>query len=301
MSSGRTPSRSKHIAVLRREVLQYLELSNGLTVVDGTVGAGGHAADILDRIGTTGKLIGIDRDSAMLNIAREKLQAPNVILEQDSYANLESILRRHSIDRVDRILLDVGLSSVQLSDPERGFGFTSVGFLDMRFDPSQGEPAWKLLESADEDELVRLFEEFGEEPFARRIAAGIVAERTSRSIRTPTDLISVVERALPSSIISHSRKEPATRIFQALRIAVNRELEQLDQALNQALFECLMPGGIAVIISFHSLEDVRVKQEFRRQERWQNLTPKPVTPAPSETRANPRSRTAKLRAARKKP
>lgn len=301
MSSGRNPSRAKHIAVMRREVLQTLELTEGLTVVDGTVGAGGHAADILARIGPTGKLIGVDRDSAMLEIAREKLQGPNVILEQDSYAHLETILQRHEIEGVDRILLDVGLSSVQLADPDRGFGFDSTGLLDMRFDTSSGRPAWKLLESIEEADLVRLLEEYGEEPFAKKIAFQIVSTRGKHPIRTPANLMAVVEGALPAAVVAKSRKVPATRVFQALRIAVNRELDQLQLALDQVLYGSLKPGGIAVIISFHSLEDVRVKQEFRRQERWQILTPKPVAASPSEVRGNPRSRTAKLRGARKKP
>ncbi|MCA9097685.1 MAG: 16S rRNA (cytosine(1402)-N(4))-methyltransferase RsmH [Planctomycetaceae bacterium] len=301
MNSGRSPSRGKHIAVMRREVLQYLELAEGLTVVDGTVGAGGHSADILSRIGPSGRLIGIDRDTAMLDIARKKLQALNVILEQDSYANLEEILQRHEIGQVDRILLDVGLSSVQLSDPDRGFGFESEGLLDMRYDSSKGQPAWQLLESIEEGELVRLLEEYGEEPFAKKIAFQIVSTRGRSPIRTPADLIATVEAALPSAVVAKSRKEPATRVFQALRIAVNQELDQLQIALDHVLYDSLKPGGIAVIISFHSLEDVRVKQEFRRQERWQILTPKPVTASPSEIRGNPRSRTAKLRGARKRP
>lgn len=301
MSSGRGPARSKHIAVMRREVLQALELTTGLTVVDGTVGAGGHSSDILTRIGPEGTLIGIDRDPAMLELAREKLQSPNVTLIQETYANLETILQQHDLDGVDRILLDIGLSSVQLSDPERGFGFESTGPLDMRFDTSTGKPAWKWLASLEEAELAGLFAEYGEEPYAKKIAYQIVSTRSERPIRTAGDLMERVAEALPAVVVAKSQKEPATRVFQALRIAVNQELDQLQRALDQVLYACLKPGGIAVIISFHSLEDSRVKQEFRRQERWQTLTPKPVAASPSEIRANPRSRTAKLRAARRKP
>lgn len=301
MSLGGSSSRGKHVAVMRREVLQTLELEEGLTVVDGTVGAGGHSSDILKRIGNTGRLIGIDRDAAMLSIAAEKLTGPNVILEQESYANLETILQQHEIEGVDRILLDIGLSSVQLSDPERGFGFESTGPLDMRFDTRHGKPAWKLLERMSAEDLAALFEEYGEEPYAKKIAGTIVSRRETHPIRTASDLIEAVASALPAGLVANSRKEPATRVFQALRIAVNQELEQLDRALDEVLYSCLKPGGIAVIISFHSLEDSRVKQEFRRQERWQILTPKPVAASPSEIRGNPRSRTAKLRGARRKP
>jgi len=163
------------------------------------------------------------------------------------------------------------------------------------------EECLKLLESIEEEDLFRLLEEYGEEPFAKKIAFQIVSTRGKHPIRTPANLMAVVEGALPAAVVAKSRKVPATRVFQALRIAVNRELDQLQLALDQVLYGSLKPGGIAVIISFHSLEDVRVKQEFRRQERWQILTPKPLAASPSEVRGNPRSRTAKLRGARKKP
>ncbi|MFO1022655.1 MAG: 16S rRNA (cytosine(1402)-N(4))-methyltransferase RsmH [Planctomycetales bacterium] len=301
MRSRGSSSGAKHIPVLRREVLQALELQPGMSVVDGTVGAGGHSRDILERIGPTGLLIGIDRDPMMLEFARQKLVGDNVHLVQNSYAELESILAQLGIAQVDRILLDLGLSSDQLADPQRGFGFDAPGSLDMRFDTSQGQPAWELLSKASEEELAAIFQEYGEERFARRIAQTIVQQRANKPIKTAADLVAVVHAALPANVVSHADKEPATRVFQALRIVVNRELEQLEKALDGVLYRCLNPGGRAVIISFHSLEDFRVKQSFRNSEQWQIQTPKPVTATPAEARANPRSRTAKLRGAQKKP
>jgi len=289
-----------HRPVLLREVIQYLDLKPGLTVVDGTVGAGGHSQHILKKIGSEGKLIGLDRDSMMLRHAEKVLSAENCRLIQSSYADLEQVLEEQEIGHVDRILLDLGLSSDQLADDERGFGFQSTGPLDLRFDTSRGKPAWKFIDKLDETELAEILKTYGEERFSRSIAKQLVACRTTHPIRTAGDLVEAVSQSVPKPFQQQSRKHPATRVFQALRIAVNDELKHLQTALDETLYRCLAPGGQGVVISFHSLEDRLVKQAFRDQNRWQNLTTKPVTASTAEKRMNPRSRTAKLRAATKK-
>lgn len=286
-----------HIPVLLREVLQHLDLHPGMTVVDGTVGAGGHSSHILKRIGPTGQLIGLDRDPYMLSLAAKKLDAPNCRLVHSSYARMRTVLDELGISKVDRILLDIGLSSDQLAADDRGFSFQATGPLDLRFDTTQGLPAWKLLEKTGLAELCEILDNFGEEPFARRIAERIVQQQPVKPIRTAQELSAVVQSALPQSLSANARRDPATRVFQALRIAVNQELLQLETVLSGVLADCLVPGGIAVIISFHSLEDRQVKQAFRESSLWHNLTPKPVSATPQEQRANPRSRSAKLRAA----
>lgn len=296
--SSRTPG-AIHVPVLLREVLQQLDLQPGLTVLDGTVGAGGHSAQILKRIGPTGRLVGLDRDPYMLGLAARKLEAPNCQLVHSSYAQMRAVLDQLQIEHVDRILLDIGLSSDQLAADERGFSFQAAGPLDLRFDTTQGEPAWKWLEKTGLAELCEILDKYGEEPFARRIAERVIQQQPIKPIRTAQDLSAAVQAALPQSLSAHARRDPATRVFQALRIAVNQELIQLETVLSGVLAKCLAPGGLAVIISFHSLEDRQVKQAFRESTLWHNLTPKPVTATPQEQRANPRSRSAKLRSAKR--
>ncbi len=288
-----------HIPVLLREVLQHLDLQPGLTVVDGTVGAGGHSSQILKRIGPTGRLIGLDRDPYMLGWAAKKLEAPNCQLVHASYAQMRNVLDDLGIDRVDRILLDIGLSSDQLAADDRGFSYQASGPLDLRFDTTQGEPAWKWLQKTGLAELQEILDNYGEEPFARKIAERIVQQQPVQPIRTAQDLSEVVQSALPASLSEHARRDPVIRVFQAVRIAVNQELLQLETVLSGVLANCLTPGGIVVIISFHSLEDRQVKQAFREPAVWHNLTSKPVSATPQEQRANPRSRSAKLRSARR--
>jgi 16S rRNA (cytosine1402-N4)-methyltransferase len=288
-----------HVPVLLREVLQNLQLEGGQIVVDGTVGAAGHSREILTRIGPAGTLIGLDRDAMMLDIAARQLSAFRCHLAQASYAQLPQVLAGLEIAAVDRILLDLGLSSDQLADPSRGFSFASVGPLDLRFDTSQGEPAADLVARLDERELCELLERFGEERDSRRIARNIVRQRATRPIRTGLDLAEAVSGSQGQSRRFSGSRHPATQVFQALRIAVNHELEQLETTLGGVLHECLKPGGIAAIISFHSLEDRLVKQAFRDSKLWQPLSPKPITASPAEQRFNPRSRTARLRVAKK--
>jgi 16S rRNA (cytosine1402-N4)-methyltransferase len=280
-----------------REVLRYLDLQPGITVVDGTVGAGGHSKEILKLISPTGRLIGLDRDSMMLGFASQALTAANCSLHQTSYAELPEILETLELSTVDRVLLDLGLSSDQLADDDRGFGFESKGPLDLRFDISRGKPAWKLIEECDEARLADILHNWGEERFSKQIARRLTEQRKTAPVRTPEDLVQAVGEAVPGSFRSRARKHPATRVFQALRIAVNDELQHLEEFLQEGLFSSLSPGGKAVVISFHSLEDRLVKNAFRDVKRWKNLTTKPVTASAVEQKVNPRSRTAKLRAA----
>ncbi|QDT20375.1 16S rRNA (cytosine(1402)-N(4))-methyltransferase RsmH [Gimesia chilikensis] len=294
--------RPVHIPVLLREVMEQLDLSPGLVVVDGTVGAGGHSQHILKQIGTTGTLIGLDRDEMMLGFAREKLGVETLpdgqcFLRQASYAELPAVLEELQLPSVDRVLLDLGLSSDQLSDETRGFGFETPGDLDLRFDTRQGIPAWQLLETLSEAELVEIMEVYGEERFSQRIASQLVQQRKTNPVRTAADLIAAVQAAMPAKALATARKNPATRVFQALRIAANQELEQLETMLDAVLPQALKPGGRAVIISFHSLEDRMVKQAFKDRDQWKNLTAKPITATQAEQRVNPRCRTAKLRVA----
>jgi 16S rRNA (cytosine1402-N4)-methyltransferase len=286
---------------LLREVIQNLKLEPGLVVVDGTVGAGGHSRKILDRLGETGRLIGLDRDPMMLSFAETKLNQTHCDLRQASYIEIPRILEELNLAEVDRILLDLGLSSDQLADDSRGFGFDATGPLDLRFDVTQGQPAWEWIAERSEAEICYVLETFGEERFSKAIAQELVSRGKTQPIKTPADLIEAVGRAVPESAKRSARKHPATRVFQALRIAVNRELEHVETALNQTLHQALKPGGLAVVITFHSLEDRIVKDAFRDQSRWHNLTPHPILATPTEQRINPRSRTAKLRAARKPP
>jgi 16S rRNA (cytosine1402-N4)-methyltransferase len=218
-------------------------------------------------------------------------------LKQASYAQLPEVLDELGIGRVDRVLLDLGLSSDQLADSERGFSFQGAAPLDMRFDTSQDQPAAEILASFSEADLADIFSRYGEEPAARSIAHTIVERRASRPIRTSADLVDAVAAGLAHGTRRRTETHPATRVFQALRIAVNHELDHLQTALSTSLPQRLTAGGRAVLITFHSLEDRLVKDAFRDQTLWQNLTRKPVTARAAEQRMNPRCRTAKLRAA----
>lgn len=281
-----------------REVLHWLQLSEGLTVMDGTVGAGGHSSRILNLIGDNGQLLGFDRDPMMLDHARKKLTGSNVTLICGCYADSQDYLDRIGINRVDRVLLDLGLSSDQLSDVDRGFGFDSGGPLDMRFDASTGIDAATLLRTVEPEQLESIFRDFGEEPFARKIAAEICRRRGTSPVETTEDLENCVQSVVPRGSAG-GNKNPATRVFQALRIAVNEELGHVKRMMTSVLPEILNPGGVVVVLTFHSLEDRIVKNAFKGQQQWTALTKKPIEATPAETRLNPRSRSAKLRAARR--
>ena len=291
--------RPVHVPVMPREVLQWLQLTPGLTVLDGTVGAAGHSQLILKGLGGTGQLIGLDRDPMMLAIAEKKLQPQhlNCRLVRSSYAEAQSVLQELGIAGVDRVLLDLGLSSDQLSDRQRGFGFDAGGPLDMRFHPHEGKPAAELLRTLEEKQLAEIFTTHGEEPAAVKIAAEIVRRRRlGQLITTAEELESCVCGAVGTARASGGRN-PATRVFQALRIATNDELQHVERMLIEVLPRILNPGGIAVILTFHSLEDRIVKNAFKGHQGWQVLTKTPLEASPAEIRLNPRSRSAKLRAA----
>lgn len=291
------PARHVHIPVLLHEVLAALELRPGLTVVDGTVGAAGHSRKIHERIQPGGTLIGLDRDSLMLGFAGQHVGGERVHLLQRSYSELPEVLKELGLGPVDRILVDLGLSSDQLADRQRGFGILAGGPLDLRFDTRQGVPAAEFLKTVSAADLTEIFREYGEEPLAGRIAAAIVERRLSQPVATSEDLADLVRKIKGTRGDTH----PATQVFQALRIAVNREFDHLKQFLNDVLPASLAPGGLAAVITFHSLEDRLVKETFRGEtERWDNLTKKPLVASPAEIRLNPRSRTAKLRVARRK-
>ena len=290
--------RPVHVPVMPREVLQWLQLSPGLTVLDGTVGAGGHSALILKLIGESGRLIGLDRDPMMLGLASQKLTHSNCHLIRSSFADATAALQQSGVDSVDRVLLDLGLSSDQLADRQRGFGFDAGGPLDMRFHPLEGQSAAELLRSLGEDKLEEIFRTHGEEPSAAKIASEIIRRRqTGRPVSTAEELESCVCDAV-SAARSTGGRNVATRVFQALRIAVNQELQHVERMLTKTLPVILKPGGIVVILTFHSLEDRLVKNAFKGHQGWQVLTKTPVTASPAEIRLNPRSRSAKLRAAR---
>ncbi len=293
--SPRPVVRAAHIPVLLKETLAALDLRPGMTVVDGTVGAGGHSRKIIEAIRPGGTLIGLDRDPMMLRLAAENIgEAPDVILRQSSYAELDTVLEELALPAVDRVLVDLGLSSDQLVDRERGFGFKAGGPLDLRFDVRQGRPASELLRTADVQQLTDIFRDYGEEKNAHRIAHAIVQQRAENPISTSGQLARLVEQTSPGG---RGGTHPATRVFQALRIAVNEELEQLQRLLDDVAPRRICAGGRLVVISFHSLEDRSVKEAFRETERWEPLTKKPVTATPTEERLNPRSRSAKLRSA----
>ncbi len=292
--------RPGHTPVLLTQVLTFLRpIPDGL-YLDCTLGTGGHAEAILEASGPTGRLVGLDRDPEVLPLVRERLArfGPRVRLLHADYRALGAVAEAEGLEAWDGVLFDLGLSSVQLDDPARGFAFRHAGPLDMRMDRAGGGPtAADLLRSLPERELAGILREYGEERWARRIARRIVAARAAQPFTRTDQLAEVVAGAIPRRAWPR-RIHPATRTFQALRIAVNQELEGLAEALAAGLAG-LRPGGRIVAIAFHSLEDRVVKRTLRGDPAVTVLTKKPVTPAPEEVAANPRARSAKLRAARR--
>lgn len=288
---------TQHVPVLSQEILEWLRPEVGQTIVDGTLGGGGHTRLLAEAIGPQGIVIGLDRDPAAVERAIVELHGLPVRLLQRNYSDLPEVLAELEIERVDGILLDLGLSSDQLADTARGFSFQSEGLLDLRFDPTRGEPAWKLVERMSAEHLADLIYQYGEERYSRRIARHIVELRRSTPIRTATDLARAIRESVPRS--HKERIDPATRTFQALRIVVNEELKWLEVALRR-LPDCLRAGGRMAVISFHSLEDRLVKEAFRNDARLEVNTRRPVRPSGQEIAMNPRSRSAKLRIAERK-
>lgn len=283
-------------------VLRHLAPRGKSLFVDGTLGGGGHARAILEAAGSGARLLGIDRDPDRIRQAEEALRpfGEAVRLVQGRFSEIDRLIDPAWKRRVDGIVLDLGFSSDQMDDPSRGLSFRGDGPLDMRLDPGSGPTAAEILADAGEEEIADILFRFGEERRSRRIARAICLERERRPIARTTDLADLVERALGGR--RGARIHPATRTFQALRIAVNRELEELEEGLPR-LWKCLGPGGRLVVISFHSLEDRIVKGFFRRKAavgRGTVLTRKPERPSAGEILENPRARSAKLRAAERR-
>ncbi|HEY4744452.1 MAG TPA: 16S rRNA (cytosine(1402)-N(4))-methyltransferase RsmH [Desulfuromonadaceae bacterium] len=308
----------RHLSVMPDEVIRFLDPRPGGIYLDGTLGGGGHAGLIAERCTPEGGLlVGIDQDRAALAAAGERLSGygAGVRLLHGNFAELERLLAGLGMGQLDGFLLDLGVSSHQLDSGERGFSFQQDAALDMRMDTGRGDTAADLVNSLPEAELERIIKEYGEERWARRIAAFIVKARSAAPIERTLHLADIIKGAIPKAKWEE-RIHPATRTFQALRIAVNRELESLEQGLRDAV-DRLKPGGRGVVISFHSLEDRIVKQIFREyasgctcprqlpvcvcgnQPRVRVLTGRPVMATAEETAHNPRARSAKLRAVEK--
>ena len=291
------PASSVHASVLPAEVMSFLAVGPGMRVVDGTLGGGGHTRLLAEAVGPEGLVVAIDRDPEAIERGARELAGLPVRFAQANYCDLPEVLDALAIDAVDAVLLDVGLSSDQLADDSRGFSFNSDGPLDLRFDPTEGEPAWRLVNRMKPDSLADIIYEFGEERYSRRIARKIAAVREKDPIRSARDFARLVASAIPRQS-PPPRIHPATRTFQALRIAVNQELKSLRIALERIPAR-LVPGGRCAVISFHSLEDRLAKEAFRNRQIWECLTRSPVEASPEELVRNSRSRSAKLRAARR--
>lgn len=293
---------SAHVPVLQEEVAALLRPRPAGRYLDATVGLGGHAEAILRASAPTGIVLGFDRDTEALALTGQRLAAfgGRLVLQHGRYEALAALVG--STERFDGILFDLGASSLQLDAADRGFSFTQSGPLDMRMDRGTGATAAHLLDRLSERELADLIFQWGEERWSRRIARAIVTARHERPLATTADLAAVVARSIPRRLWPR-HIHPATRTFQAIRIAVNEELVGLGPALEDAT-PLLAPGGRAVVISFHSLEDRIVKQTWRRLEAEGSvriLTKRPITPGVTELSANPRSRSAKLRAVERQP
>lgn len=305
-----------HVSVLLEEVLEGLNIKGDGIYVDGTLGGAGHSLEIVKRL-KTGKLIGIDQDTNALDKSREVLkeQLDKVVLVHDNYVNIKSVLEDLNIEKVDGILLDLGVSSHQLDTEERGFSHNKDAPLDMRMDSSKNFSAWNVVNEYSEDEITRILYEYGEEKWAKRISQFIIQERNVKPIDTTFELVSVIKKAIPKKVRMEGH-HPAKKTFQAIRIEVNGELDVLKAAIKD-MVEVLNPNGRLAIITFHSLEDRIVKEEFKelfkdcicppempqcvcdKRREINILTRKPIVPSKRELENNPRSRSSKLRVAEK--
>lgn len=301
---------SFHIPVLTKEILNYLNLKKGGVYIDCTVGGGGHSKAILEKIYPHGLLIGIDQDVEAIHAVKEELKTylDKVTLIKGNFKNLEKILPDIKIKTVSGIIFDLGVSFHQLKEKERGFSFKEDSHLDMRMDLNQEFNAYILINSYSENDLVEIFEKYGEERFSKRIARLITIERKKERINTTKQLADLVIRSLPRTKKRHTwRIHPATRVFQAIRIEVNQELKALEKGLSQAI-RVLEDKGRICVISYHSLEDRIVKHQFKEIERegkdkgnygLKIITKKPISPSSEEVEGNPKARSAKLRVAEK--
>lgn len=302
-----------HKSVLLTETVDSLNVRPGGVFLDGTVGGGGHAFEILRRLSGTGRLIGIDQDEEAIQAASERLSVygERVALVHANYVDFKSVLHQLNVDELDGILLDLGVSSHQFDDAERGFSYRSDAPLDMRMDRSQGRTARDIINTYTETELYRMIRDYGEDPFAKNIAKHIVRAREQAPVETTMQLAEIIRQAIPARIRSKGG-HPAKQTFQAVRIELNRELDVLKASLSD-MIDALSPGGRMAVITFHSLEDRIVKQAFRtaenpcicppdfpvcmcgRKSRGRVLTGKPLTASEAEAEENPRARSAKLR------
>lgn len=314
--------KAPHYSVLYRETLDGLNLQPGGLYIDGTLGAGGHSYGILEATAPDGKLLALDVDDVALKIAAERLKpfGERARLVQSNFGELATVARAEGFDQADGVVLDLGVSSMQLDDPARGFSFRGDGPLDMRLGVVQGKTtAAELVNTWSEERLAKLFYELGEEPQGRRFARAIVEARKQQRFETTAQLAAALEKVADRRAGGRDKKpiHPATRVFQALRIEVNHELERLEQGLSAAV-EVLKPGGRLAVITFHSLED-RIAKHFMQREasdkiipegaphgfaipkepRLQILTKKPIEASQQELEENRRSRSAKLRVAAK--
>ncbi|MFR8088928.1 MAG: 16S rRNA (cytosine(1402)-N(4))-methyltransferase RsmH [Lachnospirales bacterium] len=304
----------RHISVLRDECIEGLKIRPDGIYVDGTLGGAGHAAEVLKRLGPDGRLIGIDQDEAAVANGQEKLgMFSNVTIVRDNFSNFAAIMETLGIQTVDGVLLDLGVSSKQLDDGERGFSYMQDAPLDMRMDRRNPRTAAEIVNQYSQEELRKIIQDFGEERWSARIASFIVQEREKEPIRTTGDLVRIIKEAVPKGA-RQDGPHPAKRTFQALRIEVNQELSILEGAIRE-MAERLSPGGRICILTFHSLEDRIVKQTFRSLENpctcpkdfpvcvcgkkqvLRVITRKPILPGVEEVKENPRSRSAKLRIA----
>ncbi len=288
-------SSTVHVPVLLDAVIQWLDPRPGMVMVDGTLGGGGHARALIERVGANGLVIAIDRDPEAIDKGQQKFEGMPVRLAQANFCDLPEVLERLDIKAVEGVILDLGVSSDQLADAGRGFSFSLEGPLDLRFDRMSGEPARRLINRLSAEHLADLIFYYGEERYSRLIARAIVQQRRNKPIETSLELAELIRLSVPKAPRGE-RIDPATRTFQALRIAVNDELKSLEIGLRR-IPACLRPGARMAVISFHSLEDRRVKEAFRNDQRLKNLTLKPIRPEAEEIDRNPRSRSAKLRVA----
>lgn len=306
----------EHVPVLLNEVIEGLNIKKDGIYVDGTLGGGGHSQYIAREL-TSGKLIGIDQDIDALNEARKTLidYKDNVIFVHSNYENIDKVLKKLGIDRIDGILLDIGVSSYQLDEKSRGFSHNKDGILDMRMDKTKSFTAKDLVNTYSQEDLENIIWNYGEERWAKRIAEFIVEERKEKEIETTLELVTVIKKAIPKAV-RRDGSHPAKQTFQAIRIEVNRELEVLKNSIPK-MVDLLNPGGRLAIITFHSLEDRIVKNSFRelfkecicpievpicvcdKKREIDIITRKPITASKRELKENPRSRSAKLRIAEK--
>jgi 16S rRNA (cytosine1402-N4)-methyltransferase len=309
----------EHVPVLLKEVIENLDPKPNQNFIDCTLGNGGHAVEILRRTARSGKLLGIDLDpraieSAKLKVKSEKLNLDRLIAAQGNFKDLKKIVLQNNFKNISGILIDLGFSSMQIVDPKKGFSFQIDAPLDMRYG-KEGETAAEIINSRSENELMKILKYYGEERFSKSIAKKICEARAAKPIRTTFELVNIISKTIPKKF-QHGRIHFATKTFQALRIAVNDELNNLKSVLPQAV-ELLIPGGRLAVISFHSLEDRIVKQFLKKESTdclcpkefpvcrcghkasLKIITPKPIIPTEEETKINPRSRSAKLRVAEK--